>query len=160
MKNFKDIVKEVEGYSDKLNQKVEPRVFDLVVALRMLDFQTLVSCEGHLEQRYFFTPHVMFCSEDYDIENKCGATAGNEEKLLEMIGYLNEFYQIYPEIEHQYRFTCNVIPGLVVELQTLDRYTVDVGRNWNEKFKIHQLHKKQLKDFTDFMISKVGDSWE
>lgn len=155
MKNIEDVRKEVSEYSDATGRKVEPGIFDLVVALKMLNFQTTSSCEGHLEEKIFFTPHVQFCGESYDIERTYENMDENVDKLNEMVEYLNEFYLQNPEIEHQYRYFCQVLPGMVSQLQTLDRHTVKIDRNWEEKEKVHAIHQAQLKKITDFIIGKV-----
>ena len=53
----------VRGLRDALGMKVDPGIEEAVAALRLLGFQTTMSCAGHVDRATTGGPYIMFKSE-------------------------------------------------------------------------------------------------
>jgi hypothetical protein len=49
MKRVEEVRRWVDGIADRLGQPVDPGIKEIVVALKVLDFPTTASCEGHFD---------------------------------------------------------------------------------------------------------------
>lgn len=50
MTNYQEALKELDDLSDNLGLEIDPGIRKIVAALRMHDYNTYGSCEGHMEQ--------------------------------------------------------------------------------------------------------------
>ena len=80
-----DIIQEVESLKDGLGHPIDEGIKPAVVALRYCGFNTIASCEGHLETGFPY-PWVDIQYNDDELRR---------DEKVRLKKYLKEFYKIY-----------------------------------------------------------------
>jgi len=155
MKNIDKIRKEVSSFSDKLGTKVDPEIFDLVVALRLHGFNTVNSCQGHVKKRSLgFSPSISITTEK---ETHIEEYKANIISLSKLINLLAEFYK-ERQIDYKNMLTCSSTWGTsgFIELRPhsglSSAYEI---RDLEERKELHQLYLKECNDFAQFLLSNL-----
>tara|TARA_Y100001960_G_C14303818_1_gene647416 strand:- start:114 stop:536 length:423 start_codon:yes stop_codon:yes gene_type:complete len=128
---FEDVKKEMLKKEDKLGQKIEPGIIDLVTALNCHGLITDSSCEGHLDKGEFFFPWVCVSnkiSKEYrkDKIKLIEFNLKNLELQRNIILLLEEFYQ-NRNTPYQHRLIAGVIPGLGTEIYPQSGFILGLG---------------------------------
>ncbi|MCP4354845.1 MAG: hypothetical protein GY793_04285 [Proteobacteria bacterium] len=156
MNNIEEMRKEVATFSDKLGQKVDPKIFDLVVALRLHGFNTVFSCQGHVERKSSFYPHVDITITDKETHTE--KYKANIISLSKLINLLTEFYQKQP-IDYKNMLICISSWGTsgFIELRPNSGLSsVYEIRNLEERKKLHKQYLKECNDFTKFLMLQIS----
>ena len=119
-----ETIKEVEEMKDKLGKRLDSKIKDLVIGLRMLGIETLQSCEGHLDWGNPY-PWVMILST-------------NKNKVFQVVQWHNTkgrnriFWVILPKGNH-----IIIMPAIQDEkfsLEELQESAVHFGKKLQENF--------------------------
>lgn len=161
MARFEQMKKEMLKKEDKLGQKIDSGIFDLVVVLNCFGFNTTSSCEGHLKDKEIFFPWVIITEDDSKIDYNNDKQVEkyhtkNLEKQSILIKLLSEFYEnrITP---YEHRLIVGIIPGCGTELMPMSGYSSSILIDEGERKNIYHIYKKEIIDFTNFLKSKVDN---
>ncbi len=160
MTKFEQVKKEMLMKKDKLGQKIDSGILDLVVSLNCLGFNTDSSCEGHLREKGIFFPWVVII-EDYsennnDIYQDKDEHFINLDRQYQIIKLLAEFYE-NRNTPYEHRLIAGIIPGCGTELMPMSGYSASILNNKDERKAIYDVYKKEIKDFTSFLMTKVDN---
>ncbi len=99
MRKYNEVLKEVDQLADKLGLPIDEHIKTVVIGLRMHDFPTSASCEGHLEDEL---PRAWV--EIYEPEQTDRAWLAANNAQRERLGVLlNEYYRVN-EIEEVFEY--------------------------------------------------------
>lgn len=158
MTKFEQIKKEMLAKEDKLGQKIDSGILDLVVSLNCLGFNTDSSCEGHLKDKGIFFPWVIIIEDDSKNNNSQLQDFHflNLDKQYQLIKLLSEFYK-ERTTAYEHRLITGIIPGCGTELMPMSGYSSSILNKKDERVAIYDIYKKEIKDFTIFLESKVDN---
>lgn len=154
MSKFDDIKKEMLKKEDKLGQKIEPNIIDLVTVLNCLGFETISSCDGHPERSETFYPEVIIMTKKG--ENDTVQDCWNRNLIMHqnLIKLLQEFY-INRCTEYQHMLITSIISNAGTELRPHSGYLTKILTDEKERNNLHSVYIKEIKDFTNFLKKQL-----
>lgn len=142
-RTYEEVANEVNGITDGLNKPVDQGIKKSVIALRLWDFPTDGSCEGHLDRSLPYPWVDIYAPE---LPEKAWIKANeSERKRLKLL--LNDFYKTAP---YHYRFDFEAI-GI------FGGFRLRSSGSKNHKQPNAELLKKYREDFdslADFLVNK------
>ena len=152
MDKYKKIKQETLEIVDNNNKKIDDKIFNLVFALRLNGFNTVNSCEGHIENS-FFSPTISISeSEKLNFDDRLKS---NVIKLSELITLLNDFYKHQKSTPYRHMLICSASWGNAsfIELRPnsglSSAYEV---RNIDNRKKLHNIYINECNQFAEFLI--------
>lgn len=166
-KHLKEIENEVERITDALGKPIDPGIKETVVSLKVWEFPTYQSCEGHsaehpekieVEERESITPWVRVVSpepENWE-KDKLVQKEWKKENLkhqLKMVELLDEFYQerkaSFDVRLHIEQF--GIYGGFTITNQGSN---IIEGLPKREQEKKRTLYQKEMQEFAKFLKEK------
>jgi len=151
---FEEVKKEMLKKEDKLGQKIEPGIIDLVTALNCLGFETVSSCEGHPERGGTFYPEVIIMTKKGENDKIQDCWHRNLMMHKNLIKLLQEFYK-NRDIEYQHMLITSIISNAGTELRPHSGYLTKILTDKTERNNLHNIYTNEIKDFTDFLKKQL-----
>mgnify|MGYP001572842599 CR=1 FL=1 len=155
-KRWEGLETEVEKITDRLGKGIETGIKESVIALKMYEFPTRQSCEGHPEREhglpYPWVEIVIPAPEGWreDQEKKNAWKRENLKEQKKMLDLLSEFYQNRDTpLDARIVFDPSGALG-GFRIQSMGANTMEL-LSPEERSRTHQLYKKEMEDFTDFL---------
>jgi len=150
--------KDIAKITDRPGKKIDAGIFDVVVALNLNGFETIFSCEGHLDDNRFprFYPYVDLSYikpfQELDETKLYELGQKNLKMNSKLVNLLNDFYEIYSDTPHMHRLTCNVSIHNNIELMPLSGKATSLIKDLKERKQIHKIYLEEVNKFSSFLL--------
>ena len=154
MSKFEDVKKEMLKKEDKLGQRIEPGIIDLVTVLNCLGFETISSCEGHPEREGTFYPEVIIMTKKTEKDKIQDCWNRNLAMHNKLIDLLQRFY-LNRTVDYKHMLITSIISNAGTELRPHSAYLTKTLTDKKERNALHHIYIKEIKDFTEFLKKQL-----